>query len=48
LTVLPSDGGRNKSRPPRNVAFQEQRDGRAVDWMEKVSDEPYRAGSSAE
>jgi len=23
-------------------------DGKAVDWMEKVTDEEYRAGSSAE
>jgi len=30
------------------IAIQEQRDGKAADWMEKVSDEQYRAGSSAE
>ena len=31
-----------------HIAIQEQRDGKAADWMEKVSDEQYRAGSSAE
>jgi quercetin dioxygenase-like cupin family protein len=31
-----------------HLAIQEQRDGRTVEWMEKVSDEQYRAGSSAE
>ena len=31
-----------------HIAIQEQRDGKTVDWMEKVSDEQYRAGSSAE
>jgi len=25
-----------------HVAIQEQRDGRAVEWMEKVTDEQYR------
>jgi quercetin dioxygenase-like cupin family protein len=27
-----------------HVAIQEQLDGKAVDWMEQVSDEQYRAG----
>ena len=27
-----------------HLAIQEQLDGRAVDWLEKVSDEQYRAG----
>jgi quercetin dioxygenase-like cupin family protein len=27
-----------------HIAIQEQLDGRAVDWMEKVSDEQYRRG----
>ena len=31
-----------------HIAIQEQRDGKTADWMEKVSDEQYRAGSSAE
>jgi len=31
-----------------HIAIQEQLDGRVVDWMEKVSDEQYRAGSRAE
>jgi 4-carboxymuconolactone decarboxylase len=31
-----------------HCAIREQRDGKTVDWMEKVSDEQYRAGSSAE
>ena len=31
-----------------HIAIQEQLDGKAVDWMEKVSDEQYQAGSSAE
>ena len=31
-----------------HIAIQEQHDGRTVDWMEKVSDEQYRSGSSAE
>jgi hypothetical protein len=26
-----------------HIAIQEQLDGKAVDWMEKVSDEQYRA-----
>jgi quercetin dioxygenase-like cupin family protein len=31
-----------------HIAIQEQHDGKTVDWMEKVSDEQYRAGPSAE
>jgi quercetin dioxygenase-like cupin family protein len=31
-----------------HIAIQEQHDGKTVDWMEKVSDEQYRAGSRAE
>jgi quercetin dioxygenase-like cupin family protein len=31
-----------------HIAIQEQRDGKTVDWMEKVSDEQYGGGSSAE
>jgi quercetin dioxygenase-like cupin family protein len=27
-----------------HIAIQEKRDGKAVDWMEKVSDEQYRSG----
>jgi len=27
-----------------HIAIQEQLDGNAVDWMEHVSDEQYRAG----
>jgi quercetin dioxygenase-like cupin family protein len=29
-----------------HIAIQEQLDGKTVDWMEKVSDEQYQAGSS--
>ena len=29
-----------------HIALQEKLDGKAVDWMEKVSDEQYRAVSS--
>jgi quercetin dioxygenase-like cupin family protein len=31
-----------------HIAIQEQHDGKSVEWMEKVSDEQYRVGSSAE
>jgi hypothetical protein len=31
-----------------HIAIVEKLNGRAVDWMETVSDEQYRAGSSAE
>ena len=31
-----------------HIAIQEQRDGKTVDWMEKVSDEQHSAGPSAE
>jgi len=31
-----------------HIAIQEQLDGKAVDWMEKVSDEQYQARSGAE
>ena len=31
-----------------HIAIVEKLDGKAVDWMEKVSDEQYQAGSSAE
>jgi quercetin dioxygenase-like cupin family protein len=30
-----------------HIAIQETLDGKAVDWMEKVSDEEYQAGPSA-
>jgi hypothetical protein len=30
-----------------HIAIVEQLDGRTVDWMEKVSDEQYKAGSRA-
>jgi hypothetical protein len=30
-----------------HIAIQEALDGKAVDWMEKVTDEQYQAGSSA-
>jgi hypothetical protein len=29
-----------------HIAIQEQLDGKVVEWMEKVSDEQYRAGNS--
>ena len=31
-----------------HIAIQEQLDGKTVDWMEKVTDEQYAAGSSAQ
>jgi quercetin dioxygenase-like cupin family protein len=31
-----------------HIAIQEYLDGKAADWMEKVSDEQYRAGSGVE
>jgi hypothetical protein len=31
-----------------HIAIVEQLDGKSVDWMEKVSDEQYQAGSKAE
>jgi hypothetical protein len=31
-----------------HIAIQEQLDGKTVDWMEKVSDEQYRAASGVE
>ena len=31
-----------------HIAIAEQLDGKSVDWMEKVSDEQYQAGSKAE
>jgi len=31
-----------------HIAIQEQLNGKAVDWMEKVSDEQYQPGSKAE
>jgi quercetin dioxygenase-like cupin family protein len=31
-----------------HIAIVEQLDGKAVDWMEKVTDEEYQAGSNAE
>ncbi len=31
-----------------HIAIQEALDGKAVDWMEKVSDEQYQAGSKSE
>jgi hypothetical protein len=45
--------GSCKRRPPRratskamtHIVIQEALDGKAVDWMEKVSDEQYRARS---
>ena len=30
-----------------HIAIQEYLDGKAADWMEKVSDEQYQAGSKA-
>jgi hypothetical protein len=31
-----------------HIAIVEQLDGKSVEWMEKVSDEQYQAGSRAE
>lgn len=40
--------GATSTTPMTHIAIQEQLDGRAVDWMEKVSDEQYLAGANAE
>jgi hypothetical protein len=32
----------NANHKMTHMAFQEQLDGRAVDWLEKVTDEQYR------
>jgi hypothetical protein len=31
-----------------HIAIQERLDGKTVEWMEKVSDEQYQAGSKAQ
>jgi quercetin dioxygenase-like cupin family protein len=36
--------GATASTAMMHIAIQEQLDGKAVDWMEKVSDEQYQAG----
>jgi quercetin dioxygenase-like cupin family protein len=39
--------GATSSTGMTHIAIQEALNGRVVDWMEKVSDEQYRAGASA-
>jgi len=36
--------GATATKAMSHIAIQEQLDGKAVDWMEKVSDEQYRKG----
>jgi hypothetical protein len=40
--------GGTASTAMTQIAIVEKLDGKPVDWMEKVSDEQYQAGSSAE
>ena len=40
--------GATASTAMTHIAIVERLDGKAVDWMEKVTDEQYQAGSSAE
>jgi quercetin dioxygenase-like cupin family protein len=40
-------GGPIEEIRPGDIAIQEQLDGKAVDWLEKVSDEQYPATSGA-
>jgi quercetin dioxygenase-like cupin family protein len=40
--------GATQTTAMTHIAIQEQLDGKAVEWMEKVSDEQYQAGSRAE
>jgi quercetin dioxygenase-like cupin family protein len=40
--------GATETTAMTHIAVQEQLGGKAVDWMEKVSDEQYQAGSSLE
>jgi quercetin dioxygenase-like cupin family protein len=39
--------GATETTAMTHIAIQEQLDGKAVDWMEKVSDEQYRAAMAA-
>jgi quercetin dioxygenase-like cupin family protein len=39
--------GASATTAMRHIAVQEALDGKAVDWMKKVSGEEYQAGSSA-
>jgi quercetin dioxygenase-like cupin family protein len=38
--------GATKTTAMTHIAIQEQLDGKVVEWLEKVSDEQYRAGNS--
>ena len=40
--------GATETTAMTHISVVEQLDGRSADWMEKVSDEQYEAGSSAE
>ena len=40
--------GASPTTPMTHIAIQEQLDGRAVEWMEHVSNEQYQAGSTTE
>ena len=42
-----STGTAHRPRPMTHIAIQEALDGKAVDWLEHVSDEQYRAGADA-
>ena len=36
--------GAGQTTAMTHIAIQEKKDGKVVDWMEKVSDEQYRVG----
>ncbi len=51
VSILPGEKHWHGAAPTTamtHIAIQEYIDGRAADWMEKVSDEQYQAGSRAE
>ena len=51
VSILPGEKhwhGATESTAMAHIAIHEYLDGRAVDWMEKVSDEQYHAGPKAE
>lgn len=40
--------GASLNKAMSHIAIQEEKDGKVVDWMEKVSDEQYQAGAGTE
>src|SRR2546426_8649040 len=47
-TLFRSWHGTSPTTAMTHIAIQEQLNGKAVDWMEKVSDEQYQAGARSE